>query len=158
MEYIIWGLVIIAILAVALFFFWQRQLNVPRITYVVFPPYDVPDVILVGGLLVENRGRATATNVKIDIQYEQADSGRIHHMHVTSDDPYILRGGGEQFNFANIRLRELRPRKRLFVFWAAGEQFQPRISVTSFQPAEKQRLPDPREVWESLRNRTDKIE
>ncbi len=155
MENLYWLVPVIAILALALFFIWQRELNVPRISYVVFPPYDVPDVILVGGLLVENRGRATATNVKIEIQYEQSDAARIHHMHVTSDDPYVLRGGGEQYNFAHIRLRELRPRKRLFVFWAAGEQFQPRISVTSVQPPEKQRLPDPREVWNSLRNRTD---
>ncbi len=148
MDTIIWVILLLVLVALAAFFYWQRQINVPHITYVVFPPYDVPDVILVGGLLVENRGRASALNVKIDIQYDHADTGRIQHMHVTSDDPYILRGGGEQYNFANIRLRELRPHKRLFVFWAAGEEFKPSITVTSFQPADK-----PRETLTNLLQR-----
>ncbi len=156
MEYIIWVILILVLLALAAFFYWQRQINVPRITYVVFPPYDVPDVILVGGLLVENRGRASALNVKIDIQYANAVTGRIQHMHVTSDDPYILRGGGEQYNFANIRLRELRPHKRLFVFWAAGEEFQPRITVTNSPPTDKQLASGPRGALNNLFQRGNK--
>ncbi len=153
MDNIIWVILVLILIAIAAYLYWQRRINVPHITYVVFPPYDVPDVILVGGLVVENRGRASALNVKIDIQYEHADTGRIQHMHVTSEDPYILRGGGEQYNFANIRLRELRPRKRLFVFWAAGEQFQPRITVTSFQPGDKQLIGKPREALANLLQR-----
>ncbi len=155
MENLLWAILVlvVVVIALALFFYWQRQLNVPKVTHVVFPPYDVPDVILVGGLLVENRGRASATNVKIDIQYEQAETARIHHMAVTSDDPYILRGGGEQYNYAAIRLREMRPRKRLFIFWAAGEQFQPRISVTHAPPPENPLLAGPRSLLNALTGR-----
>ncbi len=129
-----WALFLIAA-ALALALLWQRKINIPRLVYTPLPPYDVPEVILVGGLVVENRGRAAAPNVKIEVHYDRLDSAKIQHMHVESDEPYILRGGGEQFNFATIRLRALPPGKKLFVYWTAGQQFQPRIRVTSFKPA-----------------------
>ncbi len=133
MSYLLWLLPLLALLAVVGYLFARSRLSVPRLSYIPLPPYEVPNIILVGGLLVENRGRATAPNVKIEINYDQSDAIKIQHMHVASDEPYILRGGGEQYNFATIRLRELRPRRRVFVYWAAGDEFRPRITVTSFQ-------------------------
>ncbi len=137
MNNLIWiVLVLIAVVLVGILY-WQREINVPRLVYTPLPPYDVPDVILVGGVLIENRGRATAPNVKVEIQYGQGDSVRIQHMHIASEEPYIVRSGGEQHSFANIRLRQLGPGKKVVVYWSAGQEFQPSVSVTSFQPTGK---------------------
>ncbi len=146
----IWALLILLAAGLILVIFWQRELRVPRLVHTRLPPYDVPDVILVGGVMIENRGRAAAPNVKVEIQYGQGDSARIQHMHIASDEPYIMRGGGEQYNFATIRLRELRPGKKLVVYWAAREDFQPHISVTSFQPTGKDLVAQWRESGQKL--------
>ncbi len=137
MGNLIWIFIILVAAALAIVLYWQREINVPRLASTSLPPYDIPDVSLVGGVMIENRGRATAPNVKIEIQYGQGDSVRIQHMHIASDEPYIMRSGGEQHSFANIRLRQLGPGKKVVVYWSAGQEFQPSVSVTSFQPAGK---------------------
>jgi len=136
----LWVVLILLAIGLAFVVYYQREINVPRLTFTALPPYDVPDVILIGGVIVENRGRAPAFNVKVEVSYNEAESAKIQHMHVESDEPYILRGGGEQFNFATIRLRELRPRKKVFLYWAAGQDFRPRINVTNFRPTEENAL------------------
>ncbi len=153
----IWIFLILLAAGLTLVVYWQREINIPHLIFTPLPPYDVPDVILVGGVIVENRGRAPAHNVKIEVSYDEATTAKIRHMHVESDEPYILRGGGEQFNFATIRLRELRPRKKVFLYWAAGQDFRPRISVTSFQPPPGNILATWRTsslaLWQRLRQR-----
>jgi hypothetical protein len=153
----LWVLLIFVAAFLTLMLYWQREINIPHLTFTALPPYDVPDVILVGGVIVENRGRAPAHNVKVEVSYDAEGSVRIQHMHVESEEPYILRGGGEQFNFATIRLRELRPHNKLFLYWAAGQEFKPRIHVTSYQPSQTDVLASWRDVtlaaWQRLRER-----
>ena len=153
----LWVLLILVAALLTIVLYWQREINIPRLTFTALPPYDVPDVILVGGVIVENRGRAIAHNVKVEVSYDEQGSVKIQHMHVESDAPYILRGGGEQFNFATIRLRELGPDKKLFLYWAAGQEFKPRINVTSYHPPRVDLLALWREVslsaWQRLRER-----
>ncbi len=134
MGNLIWIFLILIAAALAGLIYWQREIHVPRLVHTPLPPYDIPDVILVGGVMIENRGHVTAPNVKIEIQYGQGDSIRIQHMHIASDEPYIMRSGGEQHSFATLRLRQLGPGKKVVVYWAAGQEFQPRVNVTSFQP------------------------
>lgn len=132
--WILWGvaLVIVVVIFGVLIFRWRRAAQSPYLIHTLLPPYDIPDVILVGGVIIENRGGASALNVKVEINYE-AESAKIQHIHVESEEPYILRGGGEQYNFATIRLGTFGPSKKIFVYWASGAKFQPRVSVTSFQ-------------------------
>ncbi len=147
MGNLLWPILVVVVTLVALIIFWRREINGPQLVSTPLPPYDIPDVILVGGVVVENRGHAPAPNVKVAIEYDRGDSYTIHHMHVASDEPYILRGGGEQYNFATIRLRELGPGKKLVVYWAAADRVQPRVDVTSFQPSYGYLFANRQPVW-----------
>ncbi len=152
MPTLVWMLLIFAAAALVLFLFWWRGNSVSHLVHTPLPPYEIPDVILVGGVLVENRGHAAAPNVKVAIHYNHGDTQKIHHMHVESEQPYILRAGGEQFNFATIRLRELGPGKKVFVYWATADEIQPQISVTTYRPSANFLCSDRGAPWlESLR-------
>lgn len=120
--------------AIAAFYFWQTRYNIPQLTYTLLPAYDIPDVILVSGVLVENRGRQVAPNIKITIQFEGEAATMIHHMQVLGGENPVLRSGGERYTFANISAKSLRPRGKIIVYWAAAKNVQPQISVTSYQP------------------------
>ena len=147
MGNLIWVILILILLALAAWLYIRRTASASRLVYILLPPYEIPDVIIVGGIVVENHGYAAAPNVKVAITYDDADSSKIHHMHVESDEPYILRGGGEQYHFATIRLRELGAGKKVFVYWAAGDRVQPQVSVTSFQPSYNYLFTRRGEVW-----------
>ena len=107
----------------------------PDLKYVVLPPYEVPDVIVVGGVVVENHGNAPANNVKIVLEYDDADAIRIHHLQVITDVEYILRGGGDRHSFANLRVRRLEPGKRLVIYFSGPRPIQPRVVVTNYEGA-----------------------
>ena len=64
----VWGLFILIIVAVVVFILWQRFVHVPRLVHTFLPPYEIPDVILMSGVYVENRGRAAAPNVNLTIE------------------------------------------------------------------------------------------
>ncbi len=132
MDRLIWALPFLLATGLVLLYS-QRRINAPRLVYTPLPSYDIPDLILVGGLLLENRGRVTAPNVQVNIKYGQDDSARIRHMRISSEEAYVVRGGGDQHNFATIRLRQLGPGKKLVVYWAAAQELQPSVSVTNFQ-------------------------
>lgn len=99
--------------------------------YVLLPPYDIPGVIVVSGLLVENRSAKPINNIRVHVEYEDASS-RIHHIQVIADDEHILRGGGTGSTFATLRLRHMRPGGRLVVYFAASAPVTPRVAVTSW--------------------------
>jgi hypothetical protein len=113
--------------------FGQRGNQAPDLKYLVLPPYEIPELIVIGGVVVENRGRAPANNVKIALEYNDADATRIHHMHVVSDVDYILRGGGESHTFATLRVRKLDPGKRLVIYFSGSHPIQPRVVVTNYE-------------------------
>ena len=105
----------------------------PELYYFVLPPYEIPDLIVTGGVLVENRGNAPANNVKIVLEYDDADAIRIHHLQVMTDVEYILRGGGERQSFATLRVRKLDPGKRLVIYYSGPRPIQPRVVVTNYE-------------------------
>ena len=100
--------------------------------YTLLPPYDIPGIIVVSGLLVENREQQPLKNIRIHIEYDP-EASRIHHIQITSDDEYILRGGGENNSFATVRLRQMRPAGRVVVYFAASRPVTPGISVTAWE-------------------------
>lgn len=136
-----WLWLLVAIVLIALFaaalYYWQTRQNIPQLTYTQLPPYEIPDVILISGVLVENRGRQPAPNVKIAIEFEGDKAPMIHHMYVTGSETAVLRSGGERHTFANLSAKQLRPRGKLVVYWAAAQNAQPKISVTSYQPTQE---------------------
>lgn len=99
--------------------------------FIQLPPYDIPGVIVVSGLLVENRGGKPLHNIRIHVEYEN-ESSHIHHVQIISDDQYILRGGGIGSTFATLRLRSMRPGGRLMMYFAATRAVSPRVHVTSW--------------------------
>lgn len=118
---------------------WRAKLSrfwgVPNLTWLQMPPYEIPGMAIISGVLIENRGRAAAQNVKIQLSYP-ADSDRlIHHMEVVSDEPYIVRGGGDRHSFVTLRLRALRPGGTVFIYYASHDQVIPDVEVTSYQKA-----------------------
>jgi hypothetical protein len=118
-------------LAAAAFYVWQTRYNVPNLFYTLLPSYEIPDVITVSALLVENRGRVGAPNIKIVIQFDGDDAPMIHHMQVASTEGAVTQNGGERHTFAQIEARLIRPHGRIVVYWAAGRDVQPRVHVTS---------------------------
>ena len=111
----------------------QRPKLEPQLVHTVLPPYEIPELIVVGCVVVENRGSASANNVKIVLEYEQTDSSRIRHLQVVSDAEYILRGGGEHESFATLRLRRLEAGKRVVVYFSGPNRVLPRVSVTHYE-------------------------
>jgi hypothetical protein len=117
------------------FVFGQRNVPAPDLKYLILPPYEVPDLIIIGGVVVENRGNAPAHNVKIVLEYETTDANRIRHLQVVSDVEYIVRGGGELQTFANLRVRQLDPGKKLVIYYSGTSAVQPRVIVTHYEGA-----------------------
>ncbi len=113
--------------------FLRQPSSGPKLVSTVLPAYEVPELIVMGGVIVENRGGATAHNVKIGLEYEQASADRIRHLQVFSDADYILRGGGEHASFATLRLRELRAGERIFIYFSGPTRIQPRVTVTTYE-------------------------
>ena len=105
----------------------------PDLNYIILPPYEIPDLIVMGGVVIENRGPAPANNVKIALEYESADSERIRHLQVLSDAEYILLGGGEQQSFATLRVRRLGAGQRIVVYFSGPDRVQPRVRVTHYE-------------------------
>jgi hypothetical protein len=130
-------LVLVALGAGAAYCFWQSRYNSTKVSYMFLPPHEIPDLILVGGVVVENRGRQPAPNVKITIRFGELMGTMIHHMRVQSSDHTVLRSGGERYNYATVSARSLRPHGKIFINWAAADDLQPEIQVTTYQPTKE---------------------
>lgn len=131
------ALIVMVAAAAYAYYYWQTRLNIPILKHTSLPPYEVPDVILVGGVVVENRGRQPAPNVKITIQFDPQAATMIHHLQVKGAENAILRSGGERHNFATVSLKSMRPHGALVIYWAAARDIQPQINVTSYQPTQE---------------------
>lgn len=107
--------------------------SVPELVQTILPPYEVPDLIVMGGVVIENRGRAPANNVKIVLEYDDVSAEKIRHLQVISDAEYILRGGGEQQSFATLRLRQLGAGQKVIIYFSGPNRVQPRVQVTHYE-------------------------
>ena len=105
----------------------------PDLVHIVLPPYEVPELIVMGGVVVENRGRAAAQNVKIVLEYDGATPEMIRHLQVISEVEHILLAGGEQRSFATIRVRQLNAGQRLVIYFSGPDRVQPRVKVTHYE-------------------------
>lgn len=105
----------------------------PELVHTVLPPYEVPELIVMGGVIVENRGQGPANNVKIVLEYENAATQKIRHLQVLTDAEYILRGGGEQQSFATLRLRQLGAGQRVVVYFSGPTRILPQVIVTHYE-------------------------
>jgi len=105
----------------------------PDLVHIVLPPYEVPDLIVTGGVVVENRGHASVNNVKIVLEYESATPEMIRHLKVVSDVEYILLGGGDQHTFATIRARQLGVGQRIVIYFSGPGRVQPQVKVTHYE-------------------------
>ncbi len=133
-------ILLLALIAAAIaggaYYFWQTRFNIPVLMHTQLPPYEIPDVILVGGVVVENRGRKPAPNVKITIQFDPQEATMIHHLQVKGAENAILRSGGERHNFATVSIKTLPPKGTLILYWAAARAIVPKITLTSYQPTQ----------------------
>lgn len=113
--------------------FLDRMRGSPELTWVLLPPYEIPGIAVVGSVLVENRGRSTAYNVKIELLYSTENEQVIHHMQVVSDERYIVRGGGDLHSFVILRLQQMRPGTRVVIHVASHNRSTPEVNVTCYQ-------------------------
>lgn len=112
---------------------------VPQLVHTVLPPYEVPELIVMGGVVVENRGQAPANNVKIVLEYDNPETQKIRHLQVLTEAEYIVRGGGEQQSFATLRLRQLGAGQRVVVYFSGPTRILPRVTVTHYEEPERAR-------------------
>ncbi len=112
---------------------------VPQLIQTVLPPYEVPELIVMGGVIVENRGQAIANNVKIVLEYENPETQKIRHLQVLTDAEYILRGGGEQQSFATLRLRQLGVGQRVVIYFSGPTRILPHVSVSHYEEPQRAR-------------------
>jgi hypothetical protein len=105
----------------------------PDLAHFILPPYDVPDLIVIGGVVVENRGDAAAHNVKIVLEFDDARSEKIRHLQVISAAEYILLSGGDEKSFATLRMRALDVGQRVVLYFSAPDRLVPRVQVTHYE-------------------------
>ncbi len=115
--------------------FEHRNDPAPDLHYIILPPYEVPDLIVIGGVVVENRGKAAANNIKISLEYDDTETAKIRHLQVISDVDYILRGGGDLHSFATLRVRRLEPEQKVFIYFSGPNRILPRVIVTHYEGA-----------------------
>jgi hypothetical protein len=127
----VWIALLVIAIALVLILYWRGEVMAPRVAFSILPPYDIPEVIVVGGVLVENRGRSSAFNVQITVQYDPTEASKIAHMKVLGDEGYVLRSGGETFSHAVVRLREMKPGQKLVIYVSGPLAVTPQVTVTS---------------------------
>ncbi|MBI5650486.1 MAG: hypothetical protein HZC40_08590 [Chloroflexi bacterium] len=116
-----------------LVFSTARARRKPQLAHFILPAYDVPDLIVIGGVVVENRGDAAAHNVKIVLQFDDTRAEKIRHLQVISDAEYILLSGGDEKSFATLRIRALNAGQRVVMYFSAPDRLVPRVFVTHYE-------------------------
>lgn len=91
------------------------------VTWLLLPPYDIPGMAVVSGLLVENQGMKDAEDVFVSLTYE--GERFITHMEVVCDEPFEREGGGPRDSYVTIKLRRL-PAGGKVVVYVAGHNVQ----------------------------------
>ena len=131
MPTLAWIALLVVAVVLVFILYWRSEVMVARVAYSILPPYDIPEVLVVGGVLVENRGRASAVNVQITVQYDPHEASKISHMKVLGDEGYVIRSGGETFSHAVIRVREMKPGQKVVIYVAGSLPVTPQVSVTT---------------------------
>ena len=127
-EFLLFAIVVIGALFAGIFF-WRERIDVPRVVGTVLPPYDVPELIITNGVLVENRGRARAHNVRIALRYPEGSVERIRNLQILFKGKYEITGG-EQTAFLNLEMPELGSGERLTIYYSGSHKSQPQVTIT----------------------------
>ena len=126
---IILGIIVVLIAAVALRDKTRRRVQVPRLVYMVLPPYEVPELIVVGGVVVENRGNAPAPHVKISLAYPDTLASKIRNLQILSDMEYVQQSGGEGEAFVTLMVKQIDPAQKLIIYFSGPDRLFPRVTV-----------------------------
>lgn len=126
---IILGIIVLVVAALALGDYARLRARMPRLVYMVLPPYEVPELIVTGGVLVENRGNAPAHQVKISLAYPDATAQKIRHLQVLSDVEYVLQSGGESESFVTLAVQQIAPNQKLIIYFSGPNRLLPRVTV-----------------------------
>ncbi len=124
-------LFLLALSAVILagFMLWTEKFLVPRVVGTVLPPYEVPELIVTNGVLIENRGRATARHVRVALRYPDGSMERIRNLQIIFKGKYKL-DGGEQQSFLNLELPLLGAGERIAIYYSGSNKNQPQVTIT----------------------------
>lgn len=102
------------------------------VTWMLLPPYDIPGMAVISGLLVENQGLEDAEDVYISLIYE--DERVITHMDVVSDDAYDQQGGGPRDSYVTLQIARLRSGSKVVVYVAGHSEQSPQVTVAVQMP------------------------
>lgn len=120
--------ILVALINAALWIYSRKRASVPRLVYMVLPPYEVPELIVTGGVLVENRGTAPAERVNISLAYPDAAAYKIRHLQILSDVEYV-QSGGESESFVALTVKQLNPNQKLIIYFSGPNRLFPRVTV-----------------------------
>ncbi len=108
----------------------RREQPKPDLVQMILPPYEVPDLIVTSGVVVENRGRASAKNIRIMLEYDKSSANRIRHFQVQGNVEYFLLSGGEQQSFVTLSVRQLGAGQNIVIYFSGPDRVQPQVQVT----------------------------
>ena len=127
---VILGVLVLLVAALAFSDYTRRKTRTPHLVYLVLPPYEVPGMIVVGGVLVENRGTASANGIRIALAYPDERAQRIRYLQIFSDAEYAQESGGESESFVRLKVNELNPGQKVIVYFSGMDRMLPRVRVT----------------------------
>ena len=98
-----------------------------EVTWLALPPYDIPGMAVVSGVLVENQGESDVEGVRIRVHYP--GERYITHMEVISDDPCHQQGGTPRDSRLVLNLPLMRAGSRVVIYVAGHNSEPPKVSV-----------------------------
>lgn len=105
----------------------EREDDEVEVTWLALPPYDIPGMAVVSGVLVENQGANDVEGVRIQVHYP--GERYITHMEVISDDPCEQQGGTPRDAQLVLTLPLMRAGSRVVVYVAGHNSEPPKVSV-----------------------------
>lgn len=126
---ILLGILVLVVAGLAIGEYIRRRNRESRLIYMVLPPYEVPELIVTGGVLVENRGTAPARDIRIALAYPDAGTQKIRHLQVMSDVQYVQQSGGESESFVTLAVQQINPNQKLIIYFSGPDRLLPRVTV-----------------------------
>ncbi len=121
---------VFVVACIALYDFRRRPARQPRLIYTILPPYEVPELIVASGVLVENRGNAPARSVKIAVAFSDSATQKIRNLQITSDVTYHLQGGGERESYVSLDVEQIDPGQKLVIYFSGADRAAPQVTVS----------------------------
>lgn len=97
------------------------------VTWLLLPPYDIPEMAVVSGLLVENQGTQAEHDIYVELAFPEGHV--ISHMEVSSDAPLDIEGGTPRDSRVALRLPELSAGSRVVLYVAGHSPAVPEVVV-----------------------------